>query len=112
MGDYRSFDDLLKERLRQDPEEAQAYIEVALEEYEEDRDSATLLRALRIVAEVQGSIPALARKVGMSKQALYKVFSETGNPRLDTIWAILHGLGYRLVLMPIEKESTAVSSRF
>ena len=107
MREYRTFNETLKERLKNDPEEAQAYLEVALEEFEENRDTAMLLKTLRYVAEAQGGIPTLARKVGMNKQSLYKVFSDEGNPRLDTIGTILHGLGYRLALIPVEKEAIA-----
>lgn len=108
MRKYRTFSESLKERFKNNPEEAQAYLEVALEEFEENRDTSILLKALRNVAEAQGGIPTLARKVGMNKQSLYKVFSDEGNPRLDTVGTILHGLGYRLSLMPMEKEARVV----
>jgi DNA-binding phage protein len=40
----------------------------------------------------------------MEKMTLYKALSEDGNPRLSTIGAILHGLGYRLSLEPIAQR--------
>ncbi len=43
----------LIESLR-DPEEAAVYLKVALEEFEQDRDSEFFLKALRNVAEAQG----------------------------------------------------------
>jgi probable addiction module antidote protein len=96
----RTYHDLLVERLRENPQEAIAYLDVALEEYEGDGDTELLLKALRNVTEAQGGIPELARRVGMNRQSLYKALSSRGNPRLSTIGRVLHGLGYRLTLKP------------
>jgi probable addiction module antidote protein len=75
------------------PEEAEAYLEAALDAFEEDNNTQALLLALRTVAEAQGGIPELARRLDMEKMTLYKALSDKGNPRLSTIGAILHGLG-------------------
>jgi probable addiction module antidote protein len=94
---YRSFSDYQRQRLS-DPQEAQAYLEVALEEYEEDRDREAFLLALRNVAEAQGGLGALAERTGLNRENLYRALSQRGNPRLDTVGRILHGLGFRLAL--------------
>jgi len=104
MRTYRKYRDVLIDDLRNDPEHAHAYLQVALEEFEEDGDTRQLMVALRNVAEAQGGVPALAKKVKMGKTSLYKALSEEGNPRLSTIYAILHGLGYKLMLAPRDKE--------
>lgn len=103
MRKLRKWRDILIENLRNNPEEAEAYLEVVLEEFEEDGDAEALLLALRTVAEAKGGVPALARRVGMNRQSLYKALSSAGNPRLSTIGVILHGLGYRLSLEPLRK---------
>ena len=51
----RKFKEVLHEDLK-DPLEAKAYIEVALEDYEEDGNVEVFLMALRDVAEAQGGI--------------------------------------------------------
>lgn len=91
----RPHDDVVMEELRH-PEMAKAYLEVALEEYEQDGDLPFFLAALRNVAEAQGGIATLASKTGLNRQNLYRVLSENGNPELRTISLILHALGYRL----------------
>lgn len=101
MRNYRKFHETLIEDLKNDPEYANAYLKVALEEFEQERDAEHLMVALRNVAESQGGIPALAERLDMNKTSLYKALSEEGNPRLSTIGDILHGLGYRLSLEPI-----------
>ena len=105
MATYRKFRDVVIERFQKNPEEAHAYLRVVLEEFEEDGDTEHLLLALRTVAEAQGGVPELARRIGMEKMTLYKVLSEKGNPTLSTLYAILRGLGYRLALVPTEKQA-------
>ena len=105
MATYRKFRDVVIERFQKDPEEAHAYLQIALEEFEEDGDTEHLLLALRTVAEAQGGVPELARRINMEKMTLYKALSAKGNPTLSTVYAILRGLGYRLMLAPVEKET-------
>ena len=95
MARTRDYQEALLEALK-DPEEAKVYLEVALEEYEEDNDKEAFLLALRNVAEAQGGLSALARRTNLNRQNLYRALSPRGNPRLNTIGAILHGLGFRL----------------
>jgi probable addiction module antidote protein len=104
MRQYRKFRDLVIEDLKNDPEYAKAYLQVALGEFEQDGDSEHLMVALRNVAEAQGGVPELARRLNKGKTSLYKALSEKGNPRLDTVGAILQGLGYRLTLEPIAQQ--------
>lgn len=96
MRKYRKFQD----ELRDDPEQAYAYVQVALEESDRDSDTEHLILVLRNVAEAQGRVPELARQVNMGKTNLYRALSEKGNPTLSTVNTILHGLGYRLALAP------------
>lgn len=105
MRTYRKFKDALIDDLRNDPEHAHAYLQVALEAFEEDGDTQHLLIALRNVTEAQGGVPSLAERVNMGKTSLYKALSEEGNPTLSTIYTILKGLGYKLMLAPLEQPA-------
>jgi probable addiction module antidote protein len=97
----REFRDYVKEKLKT-PEEAISYLNTALEEYEKDKDDEAFLLALRTVAEVRGGIGELANKTNLNRQHLYRTLSRRGNPRLDTLEDILHGLGFRLSIVPLE----------
>ena len=46
---------------------------------------------------------ALADKTGLSRETLYRTLSERGNPRLDTLAAILAAFGLRLTVQPARK---------
>lgn len=94
-----SYHDALIEALH-NPKEAYAYLQVALEEYQEDGDFEVLLVALRNVAEAKGGMAKLAKKTHLNRQSLYKTLSKKGNPRLDTFGLILKGLGFQLAIQP------------
>lgn len=102
---FRKYEDSLRERLV-DPEYARVFLDVALEEYEQDGDTEAFLLALRDVAEAQGGITKLAEQTKLNRQNLYKALSEEGNPRLKTLGAVLHELGFRLSVEPVKTELT------
>ena len=108
MTKLRKFKEALHEDLK-NPLEAKAYLEVALENYEEDKDTEAFLMALRDVAEAQGGISKLAQRTHLNRQNLYHVLSKRGNPKLDTIGTVLHGLGFKLSIQSLNKSNTHVN---
>jgi probable addiction module antidote protein len=81
-----------------DEHEAEAYLQVALEEYDQDGDYEAFMIALKNLAEAQGGIHQLSKKTHLNRQNLYRVLSQSGNPRLDTLAKIIHALGFRLTV--------------
>lgn len=100
----RKFKDILHEDLK-DPLEAKAYLEVALENYEKDKDVEAFLMALRDVAQAQGGISKLAKTTHLNRQNLYRALSNRGNPRIETIGTILHGLGFKLAIQSLNNSN-------
>lgn len=92
-----SFHDLLVESLKS-PEKSKDYLNIALDEYQEDGDAEAFLFALRNVAEARGGIGVLAKKTDLNRQNLYHTLSHKGNPRLNTLGLILKGLGFHLAV--------------
>lgn len=66
----------------------------------EDGDTRALPLALRTAADVLG-MTELARRTGLSRESLYRTLSAKGNPRLDTLAAILSAFGLRLAVAPV-----------
>jgi len=62
----------------------------------ESDDPREIAEALGAVARVRGGIAQLARETGISREALYRALSETGNPELGTVLKVMHALGVRL----------------
>ncbi|MBX3001284.1 MAG: putative addiction module antidote protein [Caldilineaceae bacterium] len=104
MGNYATLAEVTVDYFRQRPEEIDAFLQEAFADYAQDGDAATLLSVLRIIARVKG-ISAMAEEVGMTRQGLQKALSANGNPRLDTINAILHALGYQLIPHRLERTN-------
>ncbi|KAB8333583.1 putative addiction module antidote protein [Scytonema tolypothrichoides VB-61278] len=102
--ELRNHDEIVMEQLL-NPEMAKTYLDVALEEYEQDGDLAFFLEALRNLVEARGGMTHLAEKTGLNRQNLYRALSQEGNPELRTISLILHNLGYRLSVQPIQASS-------
>lgn len=72
--------------------EVAAYLEAAVA----DGDARVLTTALRDVAESIGGMTELARRTGLSRVTLYRTLSAKGNPRLDTLAALLAAFNLRL----------------
>lgn len=92
-----SYHDDLIQTLK-DPKEAFGYLQVAMEEYQEDNDTEALFIALRNVTLAQGGVAKLANKTHLNRQNLYNILSKKGNPKLDTFGLILRGLGFKLAI--------------
>ena len=76
----------------QTPEEVALYIDAALEE----DDPKLLLAALRDVVNSQGGMAMIAERTGLNRESLYKALSETGNPKLSTLFEVIKSLGLHL----------------
>lgn len=93
----KSFDDYLIESLK-DPQEAEAYLQTALDEYQEDGDTEFFMTALRNVAHANGGVGKLAKEADLPRQNLYHTLSSKGNPSLKKLSPILNGLGFHLFI--------------
>lgn len=101
MRPLRDFKTYHIEKLK-NPSEARAYLSLALADFEEDNSVDDFLLAIRDVAQAQGGFGKLAEHTNLNRQNLYKALSKEGNPRLETIGAVLAGLGFRLSIEPLK----------
>jgi probable addiction module antidote protein len=93
----RKFKDDLHVRL-QDKEYAMTYIDVALNDYAENKDTEAFLLALNDVVNANGGIGKLASNAKLSRPSLYKTLSGKTKPRFSTIISVLKNLGFSLHL--------------
>lgn len=96
-------DQFMADRLA-DAEFAAGYLQAALE----DGEPAVLLLALRRIAEARGGMAKLAQATGLSREALYRTLSASGNPRLTSLTAILGATGLRLAIVPAPRKRRRV----
>ncbi len=85
----------LMENLR-DPELEVEYLNAALEE-EDDSDPTLFMRALKNVADAWG-FTHLAEQTGLDRAGLYKMLTEHGNPRLESLHRLLDAMGLRIAI--------------
>lgn len=99
--DYR---EALVEALRNNEEEQMLYLKATLED-NWDAPEAFLL-SLKTIAEARG-FKNFAEEAGLSRESLYRTLSSDGNPKLDTVFKMLHALGMKLTVEPIEKKKVS-----
>lgn len=83
-----------------DPKFASRYITEALLE----NDADFLKIALGDVVKAYG-FSKISQETGISRQSLYKMFSENGNPTHKSLVAILNVLGLEIVVRPKKKSA-------
>jgi probable addiction module antidote protein len=66
-----------------------------MEEAFKTQDASYIAHALGVVARAKG-MTQIARETGLSREQLYRSFSETGNPTLKTTLAVMKALGITL----------------
>ena len=76
-------------------------IAVFLADALETGDSAYIAKAMGVVARAKG-MTQLANETGLSREQLYRSFSEQGNPTLKTMLAVMRALGVELTARPHE----------
>ncbi len=70
-------------------------IAVFMAEAFETGDAAYIAHALGVVARAKG-MADIAKETGLSREQLYRSFSENGNPTLKTTLAVMKALGIDL----------------
>ena len=92
-----SYDEGLVQALK-DPEEARAYLEIALDEYEASGETDGLRLALLDVAQAQGGLDEVAKRSDLNREHLYRLLSGPSGPKFDNLMVVLVALGFRLRL--------------
>jgi probable addiction module antidote protein len=100
----KKYEESLVESLK-DPKEAVAYLNAHLEQEEGDTEELFLL-ALRHVAKAIG-FSEVAKSANLGRESLYKALSEDGNPKIETILALLKAMGLKLSVEVAGKKKTA-----
>ncbi|AVO49732.1 putative addiction module antidote protein [Melaminivora suipulveris] len=77
-----------------DEADVAAYLQAAVE----DGDPALLAAVLGDIARARG-MTQLARDTGLSRESLYKSLSGERAPSSETLFKVLHALGFKLTLL-------------
>ena len=77
-------------------EEIGMYLQLMME----DGDPIELAAALGDIARARG-MSQLAKDTGLSRESLYKSLSGERAPSSDTLFKVIHALGFKLALQPL-----------
>ena len=84
--------------------ESEEAIAMFLSDALETGDTAYIAKAMGVVARAKG-MTELARETGLSREQLYRSFSEQGNPTLKTMLTVTRALGLELAARPQEEPA-------
>ena len=65
----------------------------------ETEDAGYIAKAMGVAARAKG-MAELARETGLSREQLYRSFSEKGNPRLKTMLTVMKALSVDMIVRP------------
>ena len=74
----------------------------------ETDDSGYIAHAIGVVARAKG-MTKVAGETGLAREALYRSFSEDGNPSLKSTIAVLKSLGFGLAVRPISADAAGTT---
>lgn len=70
-------------------------VEVFITDAFETGDASYIAKALGVVARAEG-MSKIARQTGLSREQLYRSFSDDGNPTLKTVLSVMQAMGLSL----------------
>ena len=73
-------------------------------------DAGYIATALGIIARARG-MAEIARGAGVTREALYKTLSPTGDPKLTTLLGVVRSLGFSLAVQPRQKRTGKAMER-
>lgn len=82
----------------EDIDDVASYLQIALDDSTDDPTAVP--RALGVIAR-SGNMSELARRVGMSRDGLYKALSDHGNPTWTTVLKVSRALGLELTFTAV-----------
>lgn len=75
-----------------------------LEACAEDGDPGLIVAALGDIARAR-NVSQLSADTGLTRQGIYKAFSQGGNPRFDTVVKAASALGLRVHFSPVDRRA-------
>jgi DNA-binding phage protein len=93
----KSHDDFMQEQL-QDEEFQYAWLRQSIEEYIQDGNFAVFYRAIERVVKARTTVSQLARDLKMNRGNLSEILNGKVEPKLQTTFRILKGLGYDITI--------------
>jgi len=98
LQSFTKHQDILKQRLKEDDEYAQLWLDSLLEDYSDNKDVNDLIYNLKPLIEAKYTVCEFAKLIGINRITLYKIYSRKMTPSIEMLNKIFTGLGYNLRL--------------
>lgn len=102
----RKLEEYLIESLN-DPKEAKAFLNAALEEFQEDNDFQAFGNTIELLIKSQGSMSNFAKETDINRTHLYRIINNEVQPQFSTVSNILKSLGFKLSIKKVGKLKPA-----
>ncbi len=86
---------MIDDELQTD-DDIKEWLSLSLDEYVNDGDLNTFVRALEYVVRKKENISRVSKNTGISRSNLYAIFNGNVTPQFDTVLKVLKELGYKL----------------
>ena len=93
----KSHDDFMQEQL-QDEDFQYAWLRQCIEDYIQDGDFTVFYRAIERVVKARTTVSQLARDLNMNRGNLSEILNGKIEPKMQTAFKILKGLGYEITI--------------
>lgn len=98
LKNFPKHQDNLKQQLKDNEEYSKMWLNSILEDYSETKDVNELIYNLKPMIEAKYTICEFAKKIGIHRITLYKIFAKKMLPSIEILHKIFAGLGYDLKL--------------
>lgn len=95
MNNTGSFNEYILNDLKTDAD-IKEWINIGFEEFLEDNDLNSFVKALEYAVRAKDSISGISKKTGISRSNLYAIFNGQQQPQLYTTLKILKELGFSI----------------
>jgi probable addiction module antidote protein len=99
---FPTWDSLVIEQFKRDPEFLRLALKRKFRDYARTGDDFLLRETLKQAAAAKG-MTELAKQTGISRQYLYEMLSEKGNPTLSTFRAVIEALGFKMYFKAVKQ---------
>jgi len=97
----RRYEDYLIEKLK-NPNYAEAFLNANIEAFMEDGDIGALMLSFEHLIRANYSVSKIAKKVGISRTHLYRIFDNETTPSFTIVMDIIKNLGFKIEVKKIK----------
>jgi probable addiction module antidote protein len=87
------FGDYYAKYLKAHPDELKRYKKNVIDQYNKTKDIGLFLVELKIIAQAERKMTAIAKKSNLKRTSLYRILSKDNNPTFNNLVALANNLG-------------------